>query len=200
MPAPHRFRLIDAALQPRPHLDDAHSSLQDALQTAIHRSRLLTFDAISVFCFSRLFLRQQGVRSLLVEVSPLNQVHPPCASMCQCNAHLTQKRGLRLVSGHLNVHWPLAELGAEEGIPLRCAFKCLARYRAGGFRFAGQRARHGDVAPLPQQRGPINAPEQVDTAAHRAVAKRGLVDELHPLGHRLAGCGVVGFGLFSGGR
>ena len=48
------------------------------------------------------------------------------------NARLTQKGRLRLVSGHLNDHCPLAELAAETGISLRCAYKWLARYRSGG--------------------------------------------------------------------
>ena len=46
MAAPRRYRLIDAALQPHPHLDDEYSSLPDALETAIHWSRLLAFDPI----------------------------------------------------------------------------------------------------------------------------------------------------------
>jgi transposase len=48
------------------------------------------------------------------------------------NARLRQKERLRLVSHHLNDHRPLAELAAEAGISLRCAYKWLARYRAGG--------------------------------------------------------------------
>jgi len=48
------------------------------------------------------------------------------------NARLTQKARLRLVSQHLNDHRPLAELAAEAGISLRCAYKWLARYRSGG--------------------------------------------------------------------
>jgi transposase InsO family protein len=48
------------------------------------------------------------------------------------NARLTQKGRLRLVSQHLNDHRPLAELAAETGISLRCAYKWLARYRSGG--------------------------------------------------------------------
>jgi len=48
------------------------------------------------------------------------------------NARLTQKGRLRLVSQHLNDHRPLAELAAEAGISLRCAYKWLARYRVGG--------------------------------------------------------------------
>ena len=47
------------------------------------------------------------------------------------NARLTQKGRLRLVSQHLNDHRPLADLAAEAGIFLRCAYKWLARYRAG---------------------------------------------------------------------
>ncbi len=82
------------------------------------------------------------------------------------SARLTQKGRLRLVSGHLNNHRPLADLVAEAGLSLRFAFKCLARFRAGGFRFAGELAHDWDGAPLPQQRGAINALEQVGTAAH----------------------------------
>jgi transposase len=37
-----------------------------------------------------------------------------------------------LVSQHLNHHRSLAELAAEAGISLRCAYKWLARYRTGG--------------------------------------------------------------------
>jgi len=48
------------------------------------------------------------------------------------NARLAQEGRLRLVSQHLNNHRPLAELAAEAGISLRCAYKWLARYRSGG--------------------------------------------------------------------
>ena len=48
------------------------------------------------------------------------------------NARLTQRGRLRLVSQHLNQHRSLAELAAEAGISLRCAYKWLARYRSGG--------------------------------------------------------------------
>lgn len=48
------------------------------------------------------------------------------------NARLTQKGRLRLVSGHLNDHRPLAELAAEAEISLCCADKWLARYRSDG--------------------------------------------------------------------
>lgn len=71
-------------------------------------------------------------------------------------------------------------------------------HQEGGFRFAGELALDRDVAPLPQQRGAINAPEQVGTAAHLGIAERGLVDELHALGYRFTGDGVVGVGLFAG--
>jgi transposase InsO family protein len=37
-----------------------------------------------------------------------------------------------LVSQHLNHHRSLAELAAENGISLRCAYQLLARYRSGG--------------------------------------------------------------------
>ena len=48
------------------------------------------------------------------------------------NARLTQKGRLRLIFQHLNDHRPLAELAAEAGISLRCAYKWLARYRSDG--------------------------------------------------------------------
>jgi transposase-like protein len=48
------------------------------------------------------------------------------------NARLTHKSRLRLVNQHLQDHRPLAELAAEAGISLRCAYKWLARYRSGG--------------------------------------------------------------------
>jgi len=48
------------------------------------------------------------------------------------DVRLTQKGRLRLVSQHLNNHRPLAELAAEAGISLRCAYKWLALYRSGG--------------------------------------------------------------------
>ena len=48
------------------------------------------------------------------------------------NARLTQRGRLRLVSQHLNHHRSLAELAAENGISLRCAYQLLARYRSGG--------------------------------------------------------------------
>jgi hypothetical protein len=47
------------------------------------------------------------------------------------NARLTQLDQLRLVSQHLNHHRPIAELTAEAGISLRCAYKWLVRYRSG---------------------------------------------------------------------
>ena len=47
------------------------------------------------------------------------------------NARLTQKSRLRLVNQHLQDRRPLAELAAEAGISLRCAYKWLARYRSG---------------------------------------------------------------------
>jgi hypothetical protein len=46
MSAPRRYRLIDAALQPHPHLDDEYASLPEALDAAIHWSLLLAFDPI----------------------------------------------------------------------------------------------------------------------------------------------------------
>ena len=48
------------------------------------------------------------------------------------NARLTQKSRLRLVNQHLQDRRPLAELAAEAGISLRCAYKWLARFRSGG--------------------------------------------------------------------
>ena len=44
------------------------------------------------------------------------------------NARLTQKGRLRLVSQHLEQGRSLAELAAESGISLRCAYRCLPGY------------------------------------------------------------------------
>ena len=48
------------------------------------------------------------------------------------NARLTQRGRLRLVTQHLEHGRSLAELAAENGISLRCAYRWLARYRSGG--------------------------------------------------------------------
>jgi transposase len=48
------------------------------------------------------------------------------------NARLTQRGRLRLVTQHLDHGRSLAELAAENGISLRCAYRWLARYRSGG--------------------------------------------------------------------
>ena len=48
------------------------------------------------------------------------------------NARLTQKGRLRLVTQHLEHDRNLRELAAENGISLRCAYRWLARFRAGG--------------------------------------------------------------------
>ena len=48
------------------------------------------------------------------------------------NARLTQRGRLRLVTQHLEHGRSLAELAAENGISLRCAYRWLARYRQGG--------------------------------------------------------------------
>jgi transposase-like protein len=48
------------------------------------------------------------------------------------NARLTQKSRLRLVNQHLQDRRPLADLAAEAGISIRCAYKWLSRYRSGG--------------------------------------------------------------------
>ena len=48
------------------------------------------------------------------------------------DTRLTQKSRLRLVNQHLQDRRPLAELAAEAGISLRCAYKWLVRYRSGG--------------------------------------------------------------------
>jgi transposase InsO family protein len=48
------------------------------------------------------------------------------------NARLTQKGRPRLVTQHLDHGRSLAELAAENGISLRCAYRWLARYRLGG--------------------------------------------------------------------
>jgi transposase InsO family protein len=50
---------------------------------------------------------------------------------------LTQKGRLRLFSQHLNDHHPLAELAAEAGVSLRCAYKWLVRFRRVGHRITG---------------------------------------------------------------
>ena len=48
------------------------------------------------------------------------------------NARLTHRGRLRLVTQHLEHGRSLAELAAENGISLRCAYRLLARYRSGG--------------------------------------------------------------------
>ncbi len=48
------------------------------------------------------------------------------------DTRLTQKGGLRLVTQHLEHGLSLAELAAENGISLHCAYRSLARYRSGG--------------------------------------------------------------------
>ncbi len=48
------------------------------------------------------------------------------------NARLTQKGRLRLVSQHLEHGHRLAELAAENGISMRCAYRWQARYRSSG--------------------------------------------------------------------
>jgi transposase InsO family protein len=48
------------------------------------------------------------------------------------NARLTQKGRLRLMTQHLDHGRSLAELAAENGISLRCAYRWLVRYRLGG--------------------------------------------------------------------
>ena len=93
---------------------------------------------------------------------------------------------------HLELFWPVAEMRSEQ----LAVGQCLNQ--KSGFGLAGELALDRDVAPFPQQRGLINAPEQVGTAAHLVVAERGLVDELHTLPHRLTGGCVVGFSLFAG--
>ncbi len=61
---------------------------------------------------------------------------PPSQTSCTFayhpNARLTQNSRLRLVNQHLQDRRPLAELAAEAGISLRCAYKWLARFRSGG--------------------------------------------------------------------
>ena len=56
------------------------------------------------------------------------------------NARLTQKGRLRLVTQHLEHGRSLAELAAENGISLRCAYRWLARYRSGGAASLADRA------------------------------------------------------------
>ena len=48
------------------------------------------------------------------------------------NARLTQRGRLRLICQHLDQGRSLPELAADAGISLRCAYKWLARFRAGG--------------------------------------------------------------------
>ena len=48
------------------------------------------------------------------------------------NARLTQRGRLRLICQHLDQGRALPELAADAGISLRCAYKWLARFRAGG--------------------------------------------------------------------
>lgn len=47
------------------------------------------------------------------------------------NARLTQQSRLRLANQHLQVRRPLAELAAEAGIILCCAFRSPALFRLG---------------------------------------------------------------------
>ena len=73
------------------------------------------------------------------------------------NARLTQKGRLPLVSQHLYDHRPLADLAAEAGISLRCAYKWLARYRTGGAasladRRSVRRTQRRTLGPLHLQR------------------------------------------------
>jgi transposase len=56
------------------------------------------------------------------------------------NVRLTQKGRLQLVTQRLDHGRSLAELAAENGISLRCAYRWLARYRLGG------------VASMPERR------------------------------------------------
>lgn len=72
------------------------------------------------------------------------------------NARLTQKSRLRLVNQHLQDRRPLAELAAEAGISLRCAYKWLARYRSGGAasladRRSARRTQRRTLDPQQQQ-------------------------------------------------
>jgi hypothetical protein len=48
------------------------------------------------------------------------------------SARLTQRGRLRLVTQHLELGQSRAELDAENGISLRCAYRWLARYQSGG--------------------------------------------------------------------
>jgi transposase InsO family protein len=70
------------------------------------------------------------------------------------NSRLTQKSRLRLINKHLQDRRPLAELAAEAGISLRCAYKWLARFRSGGAASLADRrsVRRTQSRPLdPQQ-------------------------------------------------
>jgi hypothetical protein len=74
------------------------------------------------------------------------------------NARLKQKSRLRLINQHLQDRRPLAELAAEAGISLRCAYKCLARFRSGGA------ASLADRRSVRRSQGRTLAPQQLQQA------------------------------------
>jgi hypothetical protein len=96
------------------------------------------------------------------------------------NARLTQKSRLRLINQHLQDRRPQAELAAEAGISLRCAYKWLARYRSGGAASLADRpsVRHTQRRTLdPQlQRHAVELRHQrPPPPAHRQAARRSLL-------------------------
>ncbi len=68
------------------------------------------------------------------------------------NARLTQRGRLRLVIQYLEEGRSLSELAAENGISLRCAYRWLARYRAGGVASLAVTFRKGVTPRLPFRR------------------------------------------------
>jgi transposase InsO family protein len=72
------------------------------------------------------------------------------------NARLTQRGRHRLVIQHLEQGRSVAELAAENGISLRCAYRWLARYRSGGVasladRRSARRTQRRTLDPQQQQ-------------------------------------------------
>ena len=70
------------------------------------------------------------------------------------NARLTQRGRLRLICQHLDQGRSPPELAVDAGISLRCAYKWLARFRAGGPAALADRrsVRHHQLRTLdPQQ-------------------------------------------------
>jgi transposase-like protein len=87
------------------------------------------------------------------------------------NARLTQRGRLRLVSQHLNHHRSLAELAAENGISLRCAYKWLPRYRSGGAASLADRRSVRLAVELRHQRLHLRHMARLLAAPFSAVAR-----------------------------